>query len=343
MKNKLVLPDDIIPPLIPFEVEVPNMCLVTGRNGTGKTRLLQAIASGAVQFVSSKFGRLDRNEIVLVADPSREDPFSGNGRSNLVTLEALCAVHEVANHRSLARAIGVVRQLEDRGPRQGPNINRRHFDIVASRYSSQEDIEFKNDEEKAKFEELFRQIDTCVGELSEAGVSVDKADIAPLVYGRNPYREASKHRISIDSPLSLHIQDHMQDWVLRCQTNEYRRFLAYRGKVQASYLGDEEFIAVHGPPPWDLIDEQFSRLGMEIKVHVNKDAAYDKEQQLGEIELVDRAGNRYLPSGLSSGERILIKVALIRYAQTNDNIIYRKPRLIVFDEPDAHLHPALAG
>ncbi len=93
-----------------------------------------------------------------------------------------------------------------------------------------------------------------------------------------------------------------------------------------------------GPAPWLVLNEV-------LKV---ADFPYEVISPVGiplldtyKIELVDRAsGVKINPGDLSSGEKMLLRVVMWLYGSQHHQ---RFPRLMLLDEPDAHLHPSMTG
>ena len=184
-------------------------------------------------------------------------------------------------------------------------------------------------------------IEFCIGLLNQRGANINKSDIAQLATASLRPGLTNGARIALNGPLNLDLEFFFKEWTRSHAQNVYRRFLETRGKTTTNSLTDDEFIEKYGPPPWELVDAQLQRLGIDARVQINKEAPEDPRQDIGELNLIDTKGNIFPPSGLSSGERILTKIALVRYIQSTDLIYYKKPKLILFDEPDAHLHPSL--
>ncbi|MCB0195675.1 MAG: AAA family ATPase [Anaerolineae bacterium] len=105
---------------------------------------------------------------------------------------------------------------------------------------------------------------------------------------------------------------------------------------QLKKLSDEEFFANHGPPPWDILNEIFKEAGLPFEVN-SPDQSLRKPFTL---VLKNIETNNVLQfSKLSSGEQVIISMILWLYHARGDIVF---PKLLLLDEPDAHLHPSMA-
>ena len=123
-------------------------------------------------------------------------------------------------------------------------------------------------------------------------------------------------------------------------------FLSYallRHDAEERGESPEEIGRRFGEPPWDLLNEILS--ASHLPYEVNKPLLENLTRtMLQKPSFVVRLRDVYRDaeialSGLSSGERIIMSTVLWRYSAEHVGPHYR---LLLLDEPDAHLHPALA-
>lgn len=98
----------------------------------------------------------------------------------------------------------------------------------------------------------------------------------------------------------------------------------------------EEIRKALGPPPWEVINDAFQSAGFpyEVVSPVGTPLAgrYD-------LKLKSKLSDDLIPPGdLSSGEKMLLVLVLWLYNSENHG---RFPKLLLLDEPDAHLHPSM--
>jgi predicted ATPase len=115
-------------------------------------------------------------------------------------------------------------------------------------------------------------------------------------------------------------------------------FLAYRlrwlEQLQAG-LAEEEIRKKLGPAPWDVVNQTFSAAGFPFRVSSPMDTKIlDRYQLLLEHT---ETHNRLRPMDLSSGEKTILNIVLWLYNAQHHG---RFPKLLLLDEPDAHLHPS---
>ncbi|MDT7550743.1 MAG: hypothetical protein QOE84_3137, partial [Actinomycetota bacterium] len=104
-------------------------------------------------------------------------------------------------------------------------------------------------------------------------------------------------------------------------------------------LSDEEFAAVYGPAPWQLLDETLQLIGLDYTfvppIGIEENLMYA-------AELVHLGTQTQIkPEHLSSGEKTLLAVALSLYSGARLGEAIELPRVLLLDEADASLHPAM--
>ena len=122
-------------------------------------------------------------------------------------------------------------------------------------------------------------------------------------------------------------------------------FLAYALLKQDAYKRgerDHQVLARFGEPPWDLLNEIISVSGLPYTFDTPSLEDLDRTTMRTpsfRLRLWDSEREAYVPlSGLSSGEKVIMSTVLWRYSADQGSPHYR---LLLLDEPDAHLHPSL--
>lgn len=117
-------------------------------------------------------------------------------------------------------------------------------------------------------------------------------------------------------------------------------FVSYRLRVLEA--ADREDIAPHkvieriGPPPWSLLDNAFEVAGFPFRVVPPSDTSLADVYHLRLRNLLD--GQTLTPSELSSGEKMILVIVMWLFKSQHYGV---SARLLLMDEPDAHLHPAM--
>lgn len=98
-------------------------------------------------------------------------------------------------------------------------------------------------------------------------------------------------------------------------------------------LSKDEAEAKLGPAPWDVLNEILTVAEFPYRV------AAPTSSLLGLYRVLLMEGDTAIsPQELSSGEKAILQLAIWMYDSKHHN---RFPRLLLLDEPDAHLHPAM--
>ena len=91
-----------------------------------------------------------------------------------------------------------------------------------------------------------------------------------------------------------------------------------------------------GPPPWDVVNESLKVAGFPYVVS-DPERSYLTDYYL--LTLIDTtSGIEIRPDDLSSGEQVILQLTLWLFSSSKDGVF---PRLLLLDEPDAHLHPSM--
>ncbi|WP_420426368.1 AAA family ATPase [Algiphilus sp.] len=168
---------------------------------------------------------------------------------------------------------------------------------------------------------------------------------------RNHEEKEARARIEgiLDRPITEYTTEEVieampdRNWHLLDYTNVTKGladiFFAYRFKKFELYerrVPEAEWEAQIGPPPWEVLNEVFRASGFPYEVtsplHSDLESGYS-------LQLYDSQKDICIdPQRLSSGEQMILGVVMWLYNAKN----YRKfPKLLLLDEPDAHLHPSM--
>ena len=116
-------------------------------------------------------------------------------------------------------------------------------------------------------------------------------------------------------------------------------FLSYRiaaaDKV-ATGMSPEHVSTLLGPPPWEVLNSILEASELPYRVTDPRGQSLFADYQL---KLCDTQRQVTLdPGTLSSGEKIMVGVLMWLFRSRRQ---YGLPRLLLLDEPDAHLHPSM--
>jgi hypothetical protein len=122
-------------------------------------------------------------------------------------------------------------------------------------------------------------------------------------------------------------------------SNELAAWRYEKGKSEEVPMTDDEFQASHGEPPWEFVNRVIRRAGLDFYV------SHPPLDESGPFHptLHKRSTDSRIDFGsLSSGEKILMSLAICVYNSSDVKILPILPKLMLFDEIDATLHPSMA-
>lgn len=119
--------------------------------------------------------------------------------------------------------------------------------------------------------------------------------------------------------------------------NKLKAFANAEGE-SVKFLSEQEFIEKHGPAPWAFLNEMLAVAELDFRIN----EPYKWDDRPYEPILTDVKRDIHIKfNDLSSGERILMSFALCLYHASDPNAAVEFPKVILFDEIDAPLHPSM--
>lgn len=93
-----------------------------------------------------------------------------------------------------------------------------------------------------------------------------------------------------------------------------------------------------GPAPWDVVNQSLSVAGFpyEVVSPIESSIMDNYELRLRDLQ----SGTQIGALDLSSGEKVLLQLVLWLYSSGKEDVF---PKLLLLDEPDAHLHPSMTN
>lgn len=261
--------------------DIPNFAIITGKNGSGKTQLLEVLAYHFTGTQPSDAG-LDLNvtiqgpaiagdEVGFVPSAGR---FSGGGGASLAQLQSL--------RQSLYQQTQNIHAYRH-DPHQMTKALRVAKKLAGRNWSA----------------------------LTQNGQSsLDEDEFSPLL-------------VDVDVSASL-----------------ATIFVAHRVKLVEALERGTPNIGKDGKPigpaPWDVVNEALKVAGFPYEV-VNPTKVGLLEHYA--LKLKDNSsGIEIHPGDLSSGEQVILQLILWLFSSSKEDVF---PKLLLLDEPDAHLHPSM--
>lgn len=317
---------------------LPELSVISGPNGCGKTQLLEAISSGAIRAT-------DTNGVELSSTIFHSIPQLVASHVTYTKLEAIqkaaadtrCLIEDLESCLTSGLETNVV--LHDRWV---PVTRMTLMQSIIWCLKKEQNLRF-NSGDKENFEnavftesdnasdkrarwEAFKQF-VPVKEISSLTEFYEK-DIKAVIYDFVQYQNFMKVDMSV---IFYRYFDEQQN-------------NAYRLASGVASLDDVEFIAKYEKPPWDEVNSLLEAHGFYHRV-VPPNPDEDPKVTKGYIATFINSNDEVIAvDDLSSGEKVIIAFLLSAYAtQQKQNKIFQVdvPEIILFDEPDAHLHPSM--
>lgn len=123
--------------------------------------------------------------------------------------------------------------------------------------------------------------------------------------------------------------------------NELQYFRKKERGVNNISLSDQEFI-LKFPPPWEVINEILYKHKIEFEFKEIRTEDFSEQVPYG-VQIVKKDSTDIISFlVLSSGEKVIIGLILKLFTTEYYKENLKFPELIVLDEPDAHLHPEMS-
>ena len=313
----------------PFEHKgLPDLVVLTGENGTGKTQLLEYLYYGS---------RLDDNGII---DPTPEgdDSFGDMPRpeeSGNITGEGVMEVVLPCEIRSEGKRLrnvvyrGVQAPTVDVGSKfnldklyvGGENIAQKH--LFYKTHSVLKNLDEMNTSELTNYfnsvlgvKKASRSSDAEYPELTTTDIEIIK-------------------RIEKEFPTPDYVKDPFY-YVAFQQPPTGKVFTANLKFLYFQYWARIQAGMPVGLAPW----EAFNQIGQMLNFKFELDEPKIEEKKF-DVRLRDKERKVFIsPDSLSSGEKVIFSLFVAMYTTHSQEHL---PSLIIFDEPDAYLHPSLCS
>ena len=290
-----------------------NLCIFIGKNGTGKTRLLQAIQCSKIELLVDGVN-INKSEISLVS-------ISQLGGNNF-SAEGSPIINEHLAIEFLKIASGF-ENIDDM-----PHSNETH--IIEAGGSIHGPVSFNVREALKRASSLF--------EKSFKDISKDELKLSIILNKEYSTGIHDGHKITKSDNLSQLTMDFYQAKELiefMQKTNKHEgKNKEVIGKIAAKFINNRS--------PLDIISDVIEKLfrgKFMINSPSNRDLAFNFKP-----ELKSKKSNKVISTAdLSSGEKTIFGLALSTFeiVYSIQQPAFNKKKVVMFDEPDAHLHPQM--
>ena len=278
------------------------LIVLTGRNGCGKTRLLESIQKN-MSVVDLDGQQITNQEVILVSHAQLTPNFGG-------------AYNDAQFQTKITSSLQMFDQVKN------------DFDFPYDPQKAQHRSRMYG--ESLPYESLYnlcasiaRYLNKPAGELTHDEIKVHFEDYVPSVLGFQ----------NISGICNRYIQ--------RKKLNRFNRFCAEQEGEDVAFLTDELFFERFGGEPWVIINKIIESTFDNKFKFTEPDVSSQSYSYTATLFQQDN-GQPVSVEALSSGEKTLLWLALTLFnSQYYDQLAVKTPKLLLLDEPDAFLHPQM--
>ena len=314
----------------PFTVMgLPDLVVLTGKNGTGKTQLLELLYYGSKLNDFGEVESFSEDELTLFSEMPVADAIQGPLGEDDVHYSLPCEIH--LDGRRLTNAVyrGVQAPSVDVGGRYnldalysgGENIAQKH--LFYKTHSVLKDLDNMSTEELTTYfnnvlgvKKSSRSSDAKYPELTKQDIEVIKridSEFPVSDYSKDPF-----YYVAFQQPPRGKV----------FSANLKFLYFQYWARIQAGMKVDDA--------PWNA----FNKIGEMLNFKFELDEPKIEEKKF-DVRLRDKERKVFIsPDSLSSGEKVIFSLFVAMYTTHSHEHL---PALIIFDEPDAYLHPSLCS
>lgn len=317
--------------VMPFSLaDLPSLVVLTGENGTGKTQLLNYLYQASHldskgQYINMSEGEESDFDIPVGEDP-QDEFLDGDQVPYTPPAELICDGNRVSN--AVLRAV------------QAPSVEVGGKYDWKKLYSSGENIAAKH---------LFYRTHSTLGNIDEANIE-DLSNTFNAMLGIKKhtrgnsdaiYPELTKTDIEVIKRIETEIPD--SDY-----TKDPLYYIAFQPAPKSKvFTTNLKFLYVQywarvkaglpvGKTPWEAFNEMGEMLNFKFELDEPK-----IEDMKFDVRLRDKSRKVFIsPDSLSSGEKVIFSLFVAMYTTHSSEHL---PNVILFDEPDAYLHPSLCN
>jgi predicted ATPase len=330
-------------------IELPALTVVTGINGAGKSHLLEALFNGCIGISEPPISA-NTNEIRKFDWNDLQPRNSGNVIPSQIGQERhqWWTILSSSIEQSFNQVTTEIKKYYDQD-------NTDYSSLIEKIY----DLQYLDDQipiELRSHRNFLRDFITRVEQSMEqqfynAGGRTDLLGRAKEVFNMSgvPILLMKEEDFLETCPISApQVVDIFQNSFAQL-FSQYRKIQAenqwleylntWKGKGR-SFLSEEQFIEKYGSPPWEFVNAILESAGLNFKIESPSEEYLDKPFS---AQLIHNSnGQKIQFSDISSGEKILMSFAHCLYYAKNKDQVVQYPKLLLFDEIDAPLHPSMS-
>lgn len=300
--------------------ELPDFCIITGRNGSGKTHFLEALSQGRISIdnVSQNLIRYYTWQNFSPRDNSVGGRVVSQRHNQWVAFQTLLNQHSERP---------TVRRVRGRSPKELVALWRSD---AAQRPSIDQEL-------RSQFQLIQQQMQPAVRKLLE---EFEKDTGYPaLCITEEAFYERFPLIIAETDLFQASVAELFAAYITALEENDVAEIRARRSGKD-SFLSQDRFRQKFGPPPWEVVNKALVQARLDYRIVQPAD---DPGRAVSAILRKPSIDADLLFSSLSSGEKILISLALSMFLLQDKRQPVTIPEVLLFDEVDAFLHPEMIG
>lgn len=328
-------------------VDLPDFTVITGPNGSGKSHLLQAIYQGMIKTdIAPDQDTANKTQIRLFDWASMIPQEQGVYSSESTRSERYDLMQQYKSARSNQHFLEPVRTIVRNYGIEGEFLN---DPAKLLNIPTEELVKIVGSDHKSN--ELRKNLLSALNGLENSilrNLDINrKSQLQSISLGTNrPIYDLLDDDIISPSIPTWGQTDFFQQSFGRLfgmyrdilVSNSLAELQASKG-LKVAYLNDEQFIEMHGPAPWDFVNQSLLDAGLDFEISSPATNDYSIFQPV----LRKRSSGIPIPFNLlSSGEKVLMSFAFCVYYSNDSRQLAVKPKILLLDEIDAPLHPSMS-
>ena len=307
-------------------IEIPDFMVLTGVNGSGKSHLLEAIDKRKVIIAG-----MENSHIVLfnyeTFKLNNESAFTAQELKNEHTQAWAFFNKQIKSfvEKWRLRIANVYEEIKEACKEENKSIWELNIDSL-KQYKQRITDFFKGDKLR-----ISNQASGIYSLAKKLPYSIDEIEQDEFFKLYKPF--TYKNNFLPDQLGKI-----IWDYYIKYDMNQYHEFKNEKHGADRKVLNDQEFVAIYGEKPWDVINqilEQFDTL--TYKVNSPEGLDYLDSYQL-KLKHTEKHNVEINFNSLSSGEKILMALVASVYKSSSDKHF---PDVLLLDEVDASLHPSM--
>lgn len=286
-------------------VELPDFCILTGKNGSGKSHFLESLSQ---QNITDIF----INEEKIPIEQIKYIPFNGLNPQ----INPNCSKENI--FQIITNFWNRLAQLQRDTNRNLQMPYDKKDEIINNSWQNYGGDRKINEAYKIAANNIKNRLHKNLSLLTEDDVrqNVDVADLTPK------------------DTFSGEFATIFKAYYLAFEANQYNIYQNSTRHTQFKTYSDDEFEKIHGPKPWVFINTILKSANLPYEV--NNPENTDRDSTFHFVLRNPSKNIEIQPTDLSTGERVLMSLAMAIYNSGKKNI---KNKILLIDEPDAALHP----